>query len=346
MRMRRYILALSLLVVWCGARADYLIVSRNAQIKESPAADGRLIERASKGDYLELLANGKQTHGYYSVWAPGAAREGWIYRTLAKRYPGTSENVPAREAGSQEGFDGRHCGVHLKYGIPHKSDQILCRIGYAEGYNYRYKIPDWVSYDMTNQSANGINVSRSGTFRVDQDIPPEYRSGNSDYTGSGYDRGHMAPSASIDFSRKANDETFFYSNMTPQLPGFNRNMMGHSGVWGAIEDHERDWVRKRKELYIIAGTYVAASHKSIGHGVAVPTYFFKILYDPVTQESIAFWMPQDEDTAQRIGQYVTSIDYIEEQTGDDFFSTFDDDFQSLMESKTADYTKWDKGGGE
>jgi len=116
-------------------------------------------------------------------------------------------------------------------------------------------------------------------------IPKDFRSNARDYRRSGYDRGHLAPSGSIDFSRTANDETFLYSNMVPQLPGFNRDKYGKNGVWGKVEHLERLWVKQRGELYIIAGTYVAKQRagqiKVIGNGVAVPDLFFFQVYFPV-----------------------------------------------------------------
>lgn len=339
--MRQVLAVLLICAVFGSANADYLVVSRNAQIKATPATNGELIERAEKGEQLTLLQNGKQTNGYYLVLAPQSREEGWIYRTLAKRHAGTTEELESSELGAPAGFDGTNCGEHLKYGVPHDSDVILCREGYAVGYNFSKKVPDWVSYDITNESANGKNkVGRSDKFFDDEEIPQEFRSGENDYLRTGYDRGHVAPSASIDFSRKANDETFLYSNMTPQLPGFNRNMMGHKGVWGAIEDKERRWVKKRGELYIVAGTYFEDGHQTTGNGVGIPSRFFKILFDPGTQEAIAFWMPQDEDTRDLVEQYIESIDQIEAQTGYDFFSAFEDDVEALLESKKGNYADW------
>lgn len=78
-----------LLVVPCGiALADYLVASRNATVKEQPKGDATIIERASKGDTLALLDNGTQQNGYYHVTGPKTGRDGWIYRTLVRRYEG------------------------------------------------------------------------------------------------------------------------------------------------------------------------------------------------------------------------------------------------------------------
>ena len=80
----------------------------------------------------------------------------------------------------------------MRFGLPSESDHKLCREGYAIGYNYDYKVADWVSYRMTVQSAQGTGP-RKDAFAEDREIPVAYRTTLSDYKGSGYDCGHQAP---------------------------------------------------------------------------------------------------------------------------------------------------------
>lgn len=216
-------------------QSDYIEVTRSANIKETPESNGALLLKAVAGDTFELLQPEK-TNGYFAVRLPHSSDEGWVSDRRASLRAG---NLPITSSTTDAAFD---CGEHTRFGIPHQSDQLLCHEGYALGYDYANRIPDWVSYAISNTSANGGNVGR-GNFRVDKSIPAKYRSSNTDYKKSGYDRGHLAPSGSIDYSRAANDDTFFYSNMTPQLPGFNRDMQGYTGVWGRVERFERTWER-------------------------------------------------------------------------------------------------------
>ncbi|EXJ49881.1 nuclease C1, partial [Vibrio parahaemolyticus VPTS-2010_2] len=95
------------------------------------------------------------------------------------------------------------CGQHLDKGIPSSdSDQFLCRDGYAVGYNYNTKNADWVAYHITAESVN-ITNKRSNAFQEDTEMPDYARSTLADYKGSGYDRGHLAPSATMDFTQES-----------------------------------------------------------------------------------------------------------------------------------------------
>ena len=95
-----------------------------------------------------------------------------------------------------------HCNGHVAYGIPGPEDQLLCREGYTVGYDYDRKVPTWVAYRLTPDSVNK-KFKRSNKFKADNEIPVQYRSKLSDYKGSGYDRGHMAASATVDSSYNA-----------------------------------------------------------------------------------------------------------------------------------------------
>lgn len=228
------------------------------------------------------------------------------------------------------------CGKHLVFGAPNGADQILCRNGYAVGYNYTHKIPIWASYHITNESAHGANVPRKKGFNIDKEIPHQHRSRQKDYSHSGHDRGHLAPSATIDYSRSANDETFLYSNMVPQLPGFNRDMHGHTGAWGKSESLVRKWVRARGELYVISGAVLSANDGGIGSGVTVPAAFYKIVLDPNKAEAIALLMPHRENAKNELPSYITSIDQIEAFTGIDFFSLIDDKQEGVIEARVQE----------
>lgn len=312
--------------------AYYLEVSMEAQVRAAPNSNADVLETLHAGDEARVLNRRVQENGYYKLKTHNQV-VGWVYRNRVRLRTGNLPDWSPSTASSMAGFDGEKCKRHLLFGVPHQSDLVLCRDGYATGYNLLLKIPDWSAYFITYDSVHGANFVRSDYFFDDPDVTADHRSLPSDYAGSGFDRGHLAPSAAIDFTRQANNQTFFYSNMTPQLPGFNRNMMGHTGVWGAVEDKVRRWVRDRNELYIIAGTHVSDPPDSMGGGVAVPAHFFKIIVDPATLETLAFWMPQDLNTAHQMNSYLKSIDEIEVLTGFDFLSRLTDPVESLIEAQ-------------
>lgn len=226
------------------------------------------------------------------------------------------------------------CRKHMPLGPLPGSDQTFCYDGYAVGYSHALKIPLWAAYRITNEGANTVNVDRSDDFRINPDIPAEFRSDRDDYRGSGYDRGHMAPSGSIDYSRAANSETYFYSNMVPQRPGFNRDGFGHEGVWGFLENEIRDWVRDRGELYVVSGA-IASGRDTIGDDVAVPEAFYKVVIDLRSAESIAFLLPHEDDLRSRAADLIVSIDRIEEVSGLDLFQRIVDEQERALEAFIA-----------
>lgn len=226
---------------------------------------------------------------------------------------------------------GETCNKHLPLGVLPGANQVLCHDGYAAGYSYELKIPLWAAYRITNDSANGRNVDRQDDFRVNPDIPEQYSSRKSDYRGSGYDRGHMAPSGSIDYSESANSETFYLTNMVPQRPGFNRDGFGHEGLWGFLENEVRDWVRERDDIYVVSGA-IASGRSTIGRGVAVPEAFYKVVIDLQEGESIAFLMPHEDDLRDSAEEFIVSIDEIEAASGLDLFSRIVDAQEEVLES--------------
>ncbi len=226
------------------------------------------------------------------------------------------------------------CETNTEIGNPGGADMTICHQGYAVGYSFEKKIPLWCAY-WIDPAVVDINVDRADRFKEHPQVPAGFSSTGGDYSRSGYDRGHCAPSASIDYSRAANDETFFYTNMFPQRPGFNRDMMGHKGVWGYLENEERKWSRSRGPLYVISGAYAEEGAATIGAGVVVPTHFFKIVVNPRGPQVLAFWMPHEEDTKFAVSSYLVSVDFIESKTGLDFLSLIEDQQEESIEVQRA-----------
>lgn len=218
------------------------------------------------------------------------------------------------------------CGQHLDKGMPStNSDQFLCRDGYAVGYNYDTKNADWVAYHITAESVN-ITNKRSNTFKEDTEMPDYARSTLADYKGSGYDRGHLAPSATMDFSQESMKQSFLMSNMSPQLPGFNR--VG----WRVLEEHVRDLANEYNELYVVTGPIYQGNEGTIGNGVVIPSAFYKVILDPSFDEAIAFIVPHRDVSSSELANFITTIDEVERQTGLDFFAQTPDSIEDNMES--------------
>ncbi|GAB7221946.1 DNA/RNA non-specific endonuclease [Vibrio owensii] len=223
------------------------------------------------------------------------------------------------------------CGQHLDKGMPStNSDQFLCRDGYAVGYNYGTKNADWVAYHVTAESVN-ITNKRSNSFKEDTEMPDYARSTLADYKGSGYDRGHLAPSATMDFTRESMKQSFLMSNMSPQLPGFNR--VG----WRVLEEHVRDLANEYNELYVVTGPIYEGNEGTIGNGVVIPSAFYKVILDPSFDEAIAFIVPHRDVSRSELANFITTIDEVERQTGLDFFAQTPDSIEDNMES-----VKWEE----
>lgn len=226
-----------------------------------------------------------------------------------------------------DGLDG--CQEHVKYGAPSTNPTLLCRVGYALSHNATHKVPDWVAYHLTAQKMQGTHP-RSNDFRPDPDLEKGKRAELKDYKGSGFDRGHMAPAAAMKWSAKAMSESFLLSNMAPQVgAGFNR------GIWKNLEGKVREWTAARGELYVVTGPiYASGTHKHIGKNkVTVPTHFYKVIFDPVSVDVIAFVLPNKKNPSSKLPTYITSVDDVESKTGLDFLSLIEDSIENMLEAK-------------
>lgn len=170
-----------------------------------------------------------------------------------------------------------------RYGMP-AADQILVNRHYTIGYNYYYRQAKWaleiIDPDMTE-------LERADNFRADYRVPEMFRADLADYKGSGYDRGHLVASADQRETELQNSETFLLSNMSPQDPGFNRN------IWKDLESEVRrlDGFPTVFETYVISGpiffydTMIEEIGSEDDNGVTLPiphAYFKSVLVEKNT----------------------------------------------------------------
>ncbi|MBK2028243.1 DNA/RNA non-specific endonuclease [Francisella noatunensis] len=221
-----------------------------------------------------------------------------------------------------------YCHGFLAYGNPSydvteglgQSDLYLCRDGYVVGYNYQTKEASWVAFKLT-KSKVANKLKRDDKFKEDGDVLFVYRATLDDYSRSGYDRGHLASYASMDFSKKSADESFLLSNMSPQKAGLNRQ------GWERLETDERIWANMYDSIYVYTGPIYKKQkiYKTIGDNkIAVPDYFFKIIYVPSKNQAIAFVMPNARVEKTKIANYRVSIKDIEQRTGLHFLTNIQD----------------------
>ena len=212
---------------------------------------------------------------------------------------------------------------------------IIKHSGYQLSYSEKHEQAEWVAYSLHKNDIVYTNHERP--FFIND---PKVRTQSADwrsYKNSGYDKGHLCPAGDKRYSKKAHDETFFTSNITPQKHDFN------AGIWNKLEQKTRYWAKKYHHLYVITGGVLEPNLKTIGNGknkVSVPNKFYKILLDYTEPEikAIAFLMPH-QDSAKPLSSFVVSIDSIEQLTGIDFFPQLPDSIENKLEAST-NYKNW------
>ena len=216
-------------------------------------------------------------------------------------------------------------------GVP---EQMLRRAGYTASYNKTTKLPNWVAWHLTADRTTGP-AKRSGVdFQADMNVPAP-RAEDSDYYGSGYDRGHMCPAADNKYSEKAMEESFLFTNMCPQNGNLNR------GDWNEMEQTCRRWAKEYGGVYVVCGPILyKGKHKTIGKNkVVVPEAFFKVvLRTGENPKAIGFIYKNAEGNRPK-GDYVNTVDEVERITGIDFFPELPDDVENKVEA-TADIADW------
>lgn len=190
------------------------------------------------------------------------------------------------------------CKPFYPWGRPiHKDKSIeerllyLCRGGYAAGFDPDTKTPLWVSEHLYLRDVTTQNAQRTENFQPDPNVPKKMQASLDDYKGSGFDRGHMAPAGDNVFSQQAMTESFYLTNMVPQV-GSNNNR----GIWEDLEKMVRFYTINRHELLVVTGPiYLNGKASFMGASkVAVPTHLFKVIVDPSNYDTMAFIIPNQQ----------------------------------------------------
>ena len=206
--------------------------------------------------------------------------------------------------------------------------------GYKVFFSNIHHQPYYSTWILTPEHVRNTEFSRSNSFRADPDV--ENSAQLSDYKYSGYDRGHIAPSADFRYSQEAQDASFFLTNMSPQLSSLN------SGAWNNLEEQCRKWALRDSTLVIVAGPVLSDYlTESIGEShVTIPDRFFKVVYAPFANppRAIGFVMP-NQYVQGGVQATAMSVDNVEAITGYDFFSALPDELEADVES-SANYHIW------
>ncbi len=232
--------------------------------------------------------------------------------------------------------------IYLALGNPSNADAsnqnnfLMVSTAYALSYNNSKGTANWVAWRIA-ESDFGI-AERQDNFRPDPNLPKSFtRITPTDYTGSGFDRGHLCPSADRSSSPEANSQTFFMTNMVPQTPDLNRE------VWADFEAYSRELVKKGKvDLYVVAGVY--GEKGKLKKKVTVPTNCWKIIVaippgadiSAINENTpiIAVDMPNVKGLAnENWRKFRTSVRAIEQKTGFNLLSNLPQNLQDALENK-------------
>ncbi|CAH9018482.1 DNA/RNA non-specific endonuclease [Candidatus Nitrosacidococcus sp. I8] len=269
--------------------------------------------------------------------------------TLEKRYPRLFFPLILLILGGLYGYELYARSQMVYMGIPKAINQISpytwTRIfrnhGYIVGYSDLRGNPLWVSYLLKPVPENTPSYKRPPRFS--SDWRNFYLTGHDSYTGSGYDRGHMAPNYAIShiYGQIGQLDTFKITNITPQTKNLNEKL------WERLEEVGINHFTKQfGEVWVFTGPIFGDNPQRLKSSflIQIPESFYKIYLVPPKEKGeipkvLAFIMPQKVRGNEPLDHYLVSIDHVEEKTGFDFFHKLDDQIEQKLEAE-VDSNPW------
>ncbi len=293
------------LVLLCALGGWYVAqpASRQAEVRQLVS---NYLERNKRVELLEIVAD---------IWT--------LY------YGDQFVAVPAAPAGTS-------AAVYAGGARPARGDvsfRVLPNTGYVVGYSEKLGNPLWAAYRVWDLPRLPEPPPRPDAFTPDARtitrVQPQ------DYSGSGYDRGHLAPNYAIAtrLGRAAQEETFLMSNIIPQKHALN------AGLWKDLELRAAtNYPARFREVWVMAGPVFGANPRRLRGGVAVPESCWMVLLDEHEGRvrTQAFLFPQDAAPDGSLARHLTSIDHIEQATGLDLFPELPDAAEAAIEARIAD----------
>jgi endonuclease G len=201
------------------------------------------------------------------------------------------------------------CQTHAQYGFPKTDGTIMtiCRSAYVVGYDGANRTTAWSVYTLNPYTTLGC-FPRTNSFTADDSI------GNSptpsEYTNTGYDRGHLVPNSDMDYSLRTELESFIMTNIVAQNPTLNR------GAWKLLEVTIRGWtVQLQTPIVVYSGAIYNLKDKTIGRGIKVPHAFYKIAINTKTNEAAAWIFANTADRSMDLVRRRVPVSEVERQTG-------------------------------
>ena len=230
-------------------------------------------------------------------------------------------------------------------------NQLL--LNYAFEKKKKKKHAAWVAFVFDNITSQN-NIKRTDAWNVDPKLPTDMQTTEEEHKSDGFDKGHLCASYDRVFSKEANEQTFYYSNMSPQINSFN------SGFWASFEGLVQKWARSNSydKLYVTKGgtldalliNYKDSKGKQwtdvngfTKKGLACPKFYYMAILSEKNAEyhAIGFWIEHRDDygygydkfaPSSVMKKYAVNIDELEEKTGLDFFCNLPDVIEEEVES--------------
>ena len=195
-----------------------------------------------------------------------------------------------------------------------KNTQSLCFNGFAVMYSGISRTPLWSAEYLTRERLTQAKlIDRDDSFHEESRLPKSMRASLADYSGSGYDRGHLAPNGDM-ADRRQQYDSFSLANIAPQSPRNNRY------IWRNIESATRYLTQQYGEVYTVTGVaFRDKKPKQLEQRVLVPSHFYKAVYIPAINQAGVYYAPNDE--SERIT--VISLEELTAETGIDVMPLLD-----------------------
>ena len=248
-------------------------------------------------------------------------------------------------------LDNDYGNANIKLGNPSKAttdvsnvdNYLMLKPEYVLSYSKSRNLANWASWQL-NRSWMG-DVKRQNNFHPDPALPKGwFHVTTKDYSGSGFDRGHLVNSEDRGQSVETNSSTFLMTNIVPQSPENNQ------GVWVQLEEYSRDLAKQGKELYIVAGGHGTGGEGKNGEAselkgkIAVPATMWKVILVlddsskglagvTASSRAIAVIMPNNQGRNGKWTDFCATVSDVEKLTGYDFFSNVPPDIQKQIELK-------------
>jgi endonuclease G len=246
---------------------------------------------------------------------------------------------------NQENTNHLLLGIQSPYTNSDSTNYLIEKQQYCLSYNNIKHIANWVSWHL--QKTDLGSAERSNNFKSDTTLPKNwYLVKYSDYTNTGFDRGHLCPSADRTNSATNNSATFLMTNIVPQSPKLN------STTWQELESYCRNLLNEGSELYIIAGCFGQGGTGSLGfantikNNISVPAIIWKIIVVlplgtndlnriDINTRIIAVSIPNSQESSNKTWyEFRVSVNTIESFTGLNFLSNIPEPIQDKLELKT------------